>query len=484
MCFPLTTKLQQLWPHMGMLLLGVLLGVIYSNGFDGTFQFDDWKVIVNDSRVQSIAAWWHSFPQLRPLFKLSVVLNESLGGSLFGFHLFNLFIHIGNCALLYKLSLTLSYSSMKMLPRQHFSLMSTALFAMHPAMTEGVTYISGRSVAMEAFFILATLLIALRILQTGDTPRTDAIAPAKTAAVTTLLSTAPGCALLLCFLLAIATRETAVVLPLFIGLCAGLRFSNLCMTRKLLVTLLIVSTICLFAVLTLASNRVLVSNGLQWPSFTSLIAIQTQSVLHLLLVAIGIAPLNGDPLLQIDPLWSQHGAIALMVCTAFPFTCWLCWRRLPLVSLGLGWAIIAWIPTHSLLLRADAVNDRQLYLAGMGLAMAVAALIGSRPQALLRHILVALATIIILSSGWATYQRNKAYRSELSYWQDVTQKSPDNARAWNNVGFALACSHDKAGAQQAFEQALRVSPKFHQATINLYLLERDNLACSVNSAIP
>src|SRR5687768_3642757 len=50
-----------------------------------SFQFDDWNVIVNDPRLQSLAAWWQSMPGIRPLLKLSYTLNFAVGSDPAGF---------------------------------------------------------------------------------------------------------------------------------------------------------------------------------------------------------------------------------------------------------------------------------------------------------------------------------------------------------------------------------------------------------------
>ena len=54
------------------------IGAFYFNALGASFQFDDWNVIVKDSRVQSLAAWWHSMPGIRPLLKLTYAVNHCL----------------------------------------------------------------------------------------------------------------------------------------------------------------------------------------------------------------------------------------------------------------------------------------------------------------------------------------------------------------------------------------------------------------------
>src|SRR5574339_147144 len=63
----------------GLLLAAIL--VAYANAVGGSFQFDDFNVIVRQPAVHSLAAWWDSMPGIRPLLKLSYTLSWSAGRS-------------------------------------------------------------------------------------------------------------------------------------------------------------------------------------------------------------------------------------------------------------------------------------------------------------------------------------------------------------------------------------------------------------------
>src|SRR3990167_4054173 len=84
------------WTLPALLLLSL---IAYLNSFSGSWQFDDFAVLLADQRVQSLPNWWQSLPHIRPLFKLSVVLNHQLMPGLFGFHAVNLLLHVGNVLL-------------------------------------------------------------------------------------------------------------------------------------------------------------------------------------------------------------------------------------------------------------------------------------------------------------------------------------------------------------------------------------------------
>ena len=78
--------------------------------------------------------------------------------------------------------------------------------------------------------------------------------------------------------------------------------------------------------------------------------------------------------------------------------------------------------------------------------------------------------MLVALAGWQTLARNEVYRDEIAFWRDVTTKSPANARAFNNLGYAyqLAGRHDEARA--AYRHALALAPAQVQARWNLEAL--------------
>jgi Flp pilus assembly protein TadD len=81
---------------------------------------------------------------------------------------------------------------------------------------------------------------------------------------------------------------------------------------------------------------------------------------------------------------------------------------------------------------------------------------------------VALASIL----GFATFVRVGDYSSESRLWSATVRASPENARAWNNLGYALAAEGDVTGARAAYEKALAIEPSSPRARGNLDALPR------------
>jgi Flp pilus assembly protein TadD len=66
-----------------------------------------------------------------------------------------------------------------------------------------------------------------------------------------------------------------------------------------------------------------------------------------------------------------------------------------------------------------------------------------------------------------TFERNADYRSNVSIWQDVVAKVPDNARAHNNLGTALAKCGRLEDAIAHCRTAVAICPDYAEAHSNL-----------------
>lgn len=147
------------------------------------------------------------------------------------------------------------------------------------------------------------------------------------------------------------------------------------------------------------------------------------------------------------------------------------------MAFGLLWFFIWLAPTNSLLARYEVANDRQLYLS----VVAAGWLLACGARSVLRRChgdavriataIIALLSVATLSAASAT--RNRVYATEVSFWSDVVDKTPGNARAANNLGYALALVSRPREAAAQFDRAIQIDPNYVKARINLRLL-RDN----------
>lgn len=442
-------------------LLAAATLAAYLTAFGGGYQFDDWAVIVDDPRVHSLDAWWQSMPGIRPLLKLSYALNWQSGLGLAGFHAINLGVHLLNVLLVFALLRRLAARTGPTGLAAPF--VAALLFALHPVQTEAVTYISGRSCSLSALFALASLLA-------WECSRVQPRAAAR--------RWLAWCVSPIALLLALLVKETAMVTP------AALVLLALCDTRSRVrwrdalaaaVPQLLVLVAAGLAAATLPRYWMLLE-----ASFTARpLGVNLLTQLHGIAWLAGqlVLPwrLNADPLLAEVAAWTPVTFVLALILGALLVFAAASLRQRPALAFGIFWFFLWLAPTNSLLPRLDIVNDRQLYVALIGPAWltgcAVAQLIEARGAPARRRIALAAVATLVVGLGLATSARNRVYHSEIAFWSDACAKSPGNARAAGNLGYALALAGRPAEAQAQFRRALEIDPQYTRAAINLLLLK-------------
>ena len=150
----------------------LILSIAYLPSFFAPFYYDDFVVITQNVKIQSLSQLPRIFPDFfsgRGLTQFSFAFDWGLyRGHPAGFHLTNLLLHLTNVYLVYRLLVWLgcSFRSSADANTVHKLAYRTALlYGVHPLHTETVTYISSRSDALATFFYLSAFLVAARLLQ-------------------------------------------------------------------------------------------------------------------------------------------------------------------------------------------------------------------------------------------------------------------------------------------------------------------------------
>lgn len=155
-------------------LIFILSFILFGNGINGDFVFDDRSVIVGhplmEDSVGVFKAFLHPYhfdrPQsglYRPLTTASYVLNWHIfSGHSQGFHLVNIFLHAVTTSLIYSIVLRLK--------NRTTAIIGSLLFLFLPIHVEAVTSIAGRSeLLMFLFFLISFLSIQKGYYKTAAT---------------------------------------------------------------------------------------------------------------------------------------------------------------------------------------------------------------------------------------------------------------------------------------------------------------------------
>lgn len=427
----------------GFLVLLVFL--FFFRTLDAPFQFDDFNVIVHEPRIHSLEAWWQSMPGIRPLLKLSYALNWQLSSDAGGFHLLNVMIHAANSLLLWQwLRRVLAGHA----AAEGIALTTALLWAVHPATTEAVSYVSGRSVSLMSFFMLCALLAAERIRNRPG---------------------AAGGHLLTGFftLAALAVRETAWVLPLLITLTQMRDDKTLSEASRIAAGSWAATLLLALAAFAMADYRRLLYGSLGTRSLPDQVLGAVAAHAYLLQHPVLMLTPNIDPDLHPEH-WSRNWLIA---CSALPLILIAIALRQgkdrPWLAIGLLWWLLAMLPAV-VLPRLDIASDRHAYLPLAGLMLAATGLLQELFTVPWARRLVTASLVLCL--GFATLIRNEDYRSPLALWSRTADQSPGKARVWNNLGVACRDAGMEDCAISAWQEALRLDPNNRRARMNLFLL--------------
>ena len=432
------------------LLVVVALVAAYASATGTVFQFDDAHTVAGNPAVQSWTAWAASLPGIRALTKASFVASGAFAAPPLGHVLASVALHAAAACTLLALLLRWLPSLAPRDARPAFAATAAALaFALHPAQTEAVTYVSGRSVVLAGTLYLLALLAWERHRDRG--------------------SRAARIASLAAFALALAARETAWTLPValvLIEVARGARCRDALRTAGAHFALLAAAAL---AVAASPTYRWLLRESLATRGPLDNLYAQVEGIAYLVTHPLLTLRVNFDPDVVVPPSpdagwWLAAAALALALAAGFGSL-----RRAPWLGVGVLWTLLHLVSTNGPVARYDLVNDRQWYLALAGPALVAGVLLARVPHAWVR---TALAAGLCAGLGFATFARNIDYGSELALWHATVRASPAKSRAWNNYGWALQREGDVAAARQAYERALALDPGNFRARANRAALER------------
>jgi protein O-mannosyl-transferase len=433
----------------------------YAGVWYGHFQFDDFHSILENPHLER----WETFVghlehMVRPFLYATFFVDRSLyGTSPTGYHVLNLLLHLGSGLLLYRILVRAVGEELREVP-----FWTALLFLIHPITTETVTYISGRASGLMAFFYLLALFLYIKASERSDR-----------------LRRLYGSGAAVSFLLSMGCKETAATFPFALLLWDGLFRRKRGVAGRAAVAS---DHLPFWIVLVFAAAW-----AMGHPRYTVLAQFSFDlrpfwdnmlSELHAgmysswLLVVPWQQSFDHDlPVLRASSEWPVP--VDLLLFAGMTAGMWLAIRRLPLVSFGLAWY---WLQLSPMMFvpRTDLLSERNLYLASIGLFLAVVVLgtylihrlmrALSHPK-LVRVAAGSLVVMLLLVLCLATGQRNTLYRDSLLLWSDAVNKAPQKARPHNNLGHIYAQHGDWEEAILHFRMAAQLDPEYWVAQDNL-----------------
>jgi tetratricopeptide (TPR) repeat protein len=446
----------------------------YHNSFQGPFILDDVRSILENPTIHHLQPIWSALSPLstslvggRPIVNLSLVLNYAIGGtSVWGYHVFNLAVHVLAALTLYGI---VRRTLLRPPLRQRFgaasqwiALATASIWTVHPLQTEAVTYISQRCESLMGLFYLLTLYAFVRGAESKESAWWFGLSVAA------------------CFL-GMASKEVMVTAPVMVLLYDRAFVSGSfreALTRHQRLYLGLASSWLLLGYLMvgLHNRNVGYGLGITWWGYA---LTECRVVVQYLRLALWPRPLVFD-YGDYEPTAHLTGvvpyALVLMILAAGVL---FALKRRPAVGFVAAWYFIILAPTSSVVpIAGSPMAEHRMYLplaAVVTLAVAGAFILGkqgSNKEASTVLGWVASVSVVALFT-FLTIQRNRDYSSALTIWQDTLEKRPNNARAHNDLGVTLAQLGKVNEAIGQYKEALLIKADYVDAHNNLGLALRE-----------
>ncbi len=458
-----TTKLERPSPWLGWALLAIVV-FAYWNTLGHAFVFDDATLITQNPQVTQLQ-WGQMLGRsgYRPVRTFTYALNYLVGGlDPWGYHLFNLLLHGLNAILVYLLFWWLSQSTW-------LAFAGALLWAVHPAQTAAVAWVSGRKDLLALFFLLLGSLayIAYRRCRGGK-----------------MLG-----AILACFALATLSKEVALVFPalwllLEMHLDAVERRTSGQPARSFTAALtapfrrspLLAALVCIltagfvyYAIVVVGASRKV---GFWGGTYLNNLGTSFKLFVHYLKLAVFPYPLIADYTGGVFPVsrgFSEAATIASLLATiAFVAVAVWIYRRDSLATLAMLWFLAALLPILQIIPFHELAADHFLYLPLVGACLLAGsgfkrlAIEAARPWT--AGLLLAMLAV---GAVWVTIDRNQVWKDEETLWKVTYRQAPNSYRANLNLSTFLYQRGDWREGIELAKRAIELKPDDVLAYANL-----------------
>jgi len=460
--------------------------LIYSNSFHGPFAFDDFEQIVNNRFIRitdldSKSLWdaaLKSPGRNRPVANISLALNYYLGAyNVFGYHIFNILIHIFNGVLVFFVALILITQDLRLKPNgpvMHaegsavvfFTALAAALvFVAHPLQVQSVTYIIQRMNSMAVLFFFCAFLLYIHGRRTSIQRKRWILFSGS----------------LLSWILALGSKPIAATLPFIIWLYEWYFLQNMdrnWIKRNYQYFLGLAALLVLLILFYLGKHPIdTLFEGYTGMNFTLSERILTEFRVVVFYLSLLFYP-HPSRLNLIHDFSISHSLFApattlfalLFILALLVLACYQANRR-RLFSFCIFWFFIHLV-IESTVIGIDLVFEHRLYLPMFGFtlfgACALLALFSNKTTWA-----ILISVFIVFTLGTGTYIRNRVWQDNLTLWSDVIAKNPRSYKAHFNLGSDFIRQGKLDAAIAHFSQALRIKPRYDKAHTNLGIaLER------------
>jgi tetratricopeptide (TPR) repeat protein len=432
------------------LLLPLAVFAIYANVYPYDFLLDDQSLIITNLFLRD----WHHLPDIfthlnyagsgaekgfyRPVEQvLRLALYQMFGLSRPAFHALNVVIHAINAALMYRLGRKLGFM-------QSAAFSAALLWAVHPIYTQEVAYMSSTSELLWAMFCL----LGLSALLPDFTPRKTGVA-------------------LLLFLLALISKETAVVFPALASACLFIVSKDRLKPSLYIKTwpFWLLSVLYTVTYMHVNSYRPFAATSPDMDTYAQHIIPRIFTALATLPVYFGLViyPTNLHmeryfPVFLSFFSWQVVAGAGLAIAALAQILVGKGKRGLAL-TFGFFWFAAALSPVTGILIPVDAlISEGWLYVPAIGLFLGVAQTLAVWVSGLKFRRAPAIAAVAVtlasLSLGVETYFQNEVYQNPATFYDNIFKCGGYRSRAYPDLGIYYMNKHDFDNSIKYFKLAV------------------------------
>jgi len=428
---------------------------IYANTIKSAFLSDDIFGILENKNIGNLSYYLKNQPLifLRSFFYFIIYKISDL--NVIPYHLLNIFFHLGSVWLVYLL--------FSFLATPIIAFFAAGIFAVHPILTESITWISGGPYSQYGFFLLLAFWFYLLSRKQNWQIKNY------------LLS-------FLAFFLALFTTEKAVVLPLILFLFE-FSFKGLRKNWKRLIFFFLISFvwIILFFVLGAVKGRI---SSLENQYYQSVgyenpfvqIPIALSSYLRLIFWPDKLTLYHSE--LTFTKV--QYFMMLIITLAFFVFIGWA-YKKNRQIFFWSSFFIIVLSPTLTPLRIGWVVAERYVYLASLGIIFLIALVINKIGKITKKPtVAFIIFAILLLAFSTRTIIRNIDWYNQDNLWLSAAKTSPSSHQNHNNLGDLYARHGDYQKAVEEFQKAIELKPNYGDAYHNIanvyHQMGRDDLA--------
>jgi len=396
-------------PYFWFIIISFLLFSPVFTFSEYTYLDDHFLIVESFSHIDNWSDIGHTFLEdvthqgqggsiYRPLLMISFIISAQISGvAPFGYHLIDILLHIASCCLLFAALQILGF-------KRSSSFWGTLFFCIHPMVNQAVAWIPGRNDSLLAVFILSGFITYIKYFSSFS----------KKWYILHLLF----------FLLAMLTKESAIVFPLL-----ALLYSFSFKREKIL---------SLTTVLFLAGWGIIILNWqvMRIAAMITPVGDKLQAVISILanskIILFYLGKIFWPFDLAFAPILDDVHITTGIISLGFIGVLLFCSERKDwkMVFFSMVWFILFLIPTF---FKMPKFCEHRIYIPSMGILFILLSLSFTKMQSFLKRIIPFILAAVFCILGWISYNHTFYFKNYMSMIEYDAKSSPNDLGRYNII---------------------------------------------------